>query len=405
MTARVLFVDDEPNILQGLRRMLRGMRNDWDMAFANGGAEALDMLAAERCDAIVTDMRMPGMDGAELLNQAAERYPATIRFILSGEADREMTCRTIGVSHRFLPKPCDADVLVEALRQSLALKAGIAAPEFQDTVTALKSLPTPGDVATQFAAMFTNGGASLERVTDLIGADVAMSSRVLQLANSAYFGIGGAVSAPSKAVQLMGIETLGTLVKDHDLLAALADDGLAETYRRTLRESLCVAQGAQAIAIQQGLDETEVECAYTAGLLHLAGRLILCAQMPERYLEVIEAASRENISLGEAETQVLGISQAAMGAYFACLWGLPRPIVSAIAHQAMPQQANGEDSPVLLPVHVAAGVSHGLGRGEAVAGLSGHLDTAYLTGAGVQNELREWVEQCADVWSKTEAGP
>jgi CheY-like chemotaxis protein len=60
---RILFVDDEPNILQGLQRMLRGMRQEWDMAFASGGEEALDVMSKSGFDVVVTDMRMPGMNG------------------------------------------------------------------------------------------------------------------------------------------------------------------------------------------------------------------------------------------------------------------------------------------------------------------------------------------------------
>ena len=82
---RVMFIDDEPNILSGLRRILRPLRDQWQMQFADGGQAALDSLADAPCDVIVSDMKMPGMDGAELLSAVKKKYPTSIRIALSGE--------------------------------------------------------------------------------------------------------------------------------------------------------------------------------------------------------------------------------------------------------------------------------------------------------------------------------
>ena len=111
MTATILFVDDEKNVLQGLRRSLRSMRHDWQMHFAEGGAAGLEVLANHSVDVVVSDMRMPGMDGAQFLEKVSQDYPSTARFVLSGQADRETTYRAIGPSHQFFSKPFDADTL------------------------------------------------------------------------------------------------------------------------------------------------------------------------------------------------------------------------------------------------------------------------------------------------------
>jgi DNA-binding NtrC family response regulator len=101
----ILFVDDEPNVLQGLQRMLRHMRADWDMRFVDSGHAALDAMENERFDAVVTDMRMPGMDGAELLAEVRRRDSGVVRVILSGYSDAESVMRTVGPAHQFLAKP------------------------------------------------------------------------------------------------------------------------------------------------------------------------------------------------------------------------------------------------------------------------------------------------------------
>ena len=119
MSARILFVDDEPKILQGLGRMLRGMRHEWDLLFANGGPEAFELMGRSRVDVVVSDMRMPGMDGAELLAEVEKRHPHTVQFVLSGQTDKETAFRAVGPSHHFLSKPCEADILVNSVRRAL----------------------------------------------------------------------------------------------------------------------------------------------------------------------------------------------------------------------------------------------------------------------------------------------
>lgn len=117
---RVLFVDDEPNVLQGLQRMLRPQRRRWDMTFCDSGEEALRRLAEAPFDVLVSDMRMPGMSGAPLLAEAQARFPRVVRLILSGQADRESLDALAGVTHRFLSKPCDAALLQAAIEESPA---------------------------------------------------------------------------------------------------------------------------------------------------------------------------------------------------------------------------------------------------------------------------------------------
>src|ERR1700722_16735111 len=118
---RLLFVDDEPRVLQGLKQSRRGKRKIWDMVFAEGGAGALAELERGRFDAIVTDMRMPGMDGAELLNRVKCAQPEALRIILSGQMDPGAAVRAASSAHRFLAKPCDSDTLIEILSESLDL--------------------------------------------------------------------------------------------------------------------------------------------------------------------------------------------------------------------------------------------------------------------------------------------
>ncbi|HOT51753.1 MAG TPA: response regulator, partial [Candidatus Hydrogenedentes bacterium] len=118
----ILFVDDEPNVLDGLRRMLFPMQREWEMAFARSGAQALEQLEARHFDVVVTDMRMPGMDGSRLLAEVKKRHPDTLRFVLSGQSDSETLYRSVGEAHQFLSKPCKPALLKECVDRAFALR-------------------------------------------------------------------------------------------------------------------------------------------------------------------------------------------------------------------------------------------------------------------------------------------
>ena len=108
---RILFVDDDPRILEELRDMLRPQRHDWEMAFAPSGDAALALMQASPFDVIVSDMRMPGMDGAALLARVRQEYPQVVRIVLSSHTELSTALRVVPVAHQFLAKPCDAEML------------------------------------------------------------------------------------------------------------------------------------------------------------------------------------------------------------------------------------------------------------------------------------------------------
>ncbi len=118
----ILFVDDEPNVLNGLQRMLRPMRREWELCFAHSGAEALAILAEKKVDVIVSDMKMPGLDGAQLLEEVSAKYPQIGRIILSGYSEKELAVRSSDIAHEYLTKPCDTEVLKSAVSTANTLR-------------------------------------------------------------------------------------------------------------------------------------------------------------------------------------------------------------------------------------------------------------------------------------------
>ena len=121
MKRNILFVDDEQNVLDGLRRMLRPLRSEIELTFANGGSNALELMVEHPFDVIVTDMRMPGMSGGELLDEVAKLHPQTVRIVLSGQSSAEKILQSLGPTHQYLSKPCRADKLLGTMKRALRL--------------------------------------------------------------------------------------------------------------------------------------------------------------------------------------------------------------------------------------------------------------------------------------------
>lgn len=254
----VLFVDDEPNILSGLKRLTRAKREDWDMRFVEGGPAGVAALAAEPIDALISDMRMPGLDGPSLLREAARRRPAMLRVVLSGEADQEMTLRTVDVSHRFLSKPCDADTLIAAIDEPLRLKNAEA--------QAGGRYYSEAGLTADIERRFLQGAPDASNLIALADQDPALLARLLQLANSAYFGRpSGAASAPM-AVNALSLGILRTLAA-RDLLASEPPAARAADVGKAIASARALAAAAAGAAARDGRGPDEQAKARALGLL------------------------------------------------------------------------------------------------------------------------------------------
>ena len=148
---RILFVDDEARILDGLRRSLRGVRGEWEMVFAEGGVAALRECAAQSFDVVVSDARMPGMEGAELLGDVRELYPDAARIILSGQCSRNSVLRCVGVAHQFLSKPCEPATLRSAVQKVCAIRDVFPPGPKREAISCAQWLPSQPAIRRELA--------------------------------------------------------------------------------------------------------------------------------------------------------------------------------------------------------------------------------------------------------------
>ena len=188
MKRRILFVDDEPVLLDGLKRMLRGMRDQWEMTFAVSAEAALEIIKCKPVDVVVTDVRMPGMDGVQLLSQVRDLYPQIVRIILSGTNDKDLIFKSIGSAHQYLSKPCEGETLRATISRACTLRGLLDDKSLVSVVSGIESLPSLPALYEEVVEEANSPNGSLNRVGEIISRDVGMSAKILKIVNSSFLG-------------------------------------------------------------------------------------------------------------------------------------------------------------------------------------------------------------------------
>ena len=318
---RVLFVDDEPRVLEALERSLFQLEVDWETSFASGGNEALDLLGQQPFDVIVSDMRMPGMDGAALLTQVCDKYPQVVRIVLSGQTDEAAAIRVVRVAHQFLTKPCSADVLKQVIERTQALKGWLSDGPLQAVIGQIDHLPSAPRLFEELSRALDSDNTSADSVAEIVRQDPAMSSKILQVVNSSFFSSSSSISDVRTAVVRLGLKTIRNLALGIGAFEAVGKLGSpsAREIDAIQTRSLAIAKLASRIA--QGTEDADA--AFMAGLVCDIGELVLVASVPLPPHSIRDAAFHE-------------VTHAEVGAFLLGLWGLPFRIVEAAANHHSP---------------------------------------------------------------------
>ncbi len=397
MRRRILFVDDEPQLLAGLRRMLWDKREVWDMRFAEATATALAMLEAEPADVVVADARMPGLDGPQFLETVRRRWPGAARIILSGHSDRDFVFRSVRPCHQFLAKPLAPGELVAAIERVLRLSALFTDESLRETIASIDALPALPAVLAELTEELRSQNASVKAIAAILSRDVGLSAGLLKLVNSAFFGLPRRVSGLEQAVTLLGLETLRALVLAHGIYSRFDAGrypgfGLAGLFEHSLR----TARFARLLAGLEGLDRDGKDACFMAGLLHDLGKLILAKGLEATYNRILGLTRKRNETIYEVEREVLGASHAGVGAYLLGLWGFEETVVAGVAGHHAPAAGLGPSTPVAALTHAANALDHTLV--VVHPGYAPHApDTQALAALGLAGRLEAWREACRNL--------
>ena len=400
----ILFVDDEKRVLDGLRRMLRSMHTKWNMSFALGGEEALQLMAQQQYHVVVSDMRMPGMSGEQLLTRIKDEYPSTVRLVLSGQADKEEVLKSTGPIHQFIQKPCDADVLKSAISRTVELGNLFTNNRLKSIISGLETLPSLPSHHQDLVSRLEMDDPSPKIVGEAISKDLGMSAKILQLVNSAFFGLRRRVTTPAEAVVLLGIDTVRSLVLTMQVFSQVAknkESGFSQDA--LLNHSATVAVNAKKICEIEGMSQSDTETAYLAGLLHDVGKLVIATEMKFEHSEIQKLVKQSGISYYEAELQVLKVSHCEIGGYLLGLWAFEPSIVDAAVYHHNPNHCCADHFSIMTAVHVANALSY-MGNEIVEAPDDPEQASDELTLPGISNDylkrincyerLHDWVTDC-----------
>jgi HD-like signal output (HDOD) protein/CheY-like chemotaxis protein len=392
MKKRILFVDDEPRVLDGLRRTLHCMALEWEMVFVGGGEQALEALSAQPFDVVVSDMRMPRMSGNQLLHEVMTRWPRVVRLVLSGHSDEQMILQSVATAHQYLSKPCDPEKLKTAIGRATRLRDVLSEGPVGDLVGRLSCLPSLPQVYLELAKELRLPDSSLRRIGGIISKDIGMTAKVLQLVNSAFFGLPQRITDPAQAINLLGLETVRSLMLTVHVFSEFKYEKISGLSSSALwNHSVAVGAYARGIAEIEKADKKTASDCFAAGILHDAGKIVLAANLPRKYADALALARKEDKPLSEAEAQVFGTSHAEVGAYLLALWAFPDPVVEALAFHHQPGGVPPQGFSPLVAVHVADCLEHRL-RPGACAAHEPQIDLDYLGAVGLAEHIALWTE-------------
>ena len=375
-------------ILKGFQRSTMEYSDRWEVEFASSGREALIRLKDRSFDAVVSDMYMPGMDGIQFLEEASQLAPGVIRFILSGNINETQILKSTHLVHQALTKPCDMEKVYDIVERACSLRGMLSNPNLLQLITGIKNLPSVPKIYQQLLDHIESDTISTMTLGNIIAQDAAMTAKILQIVNSAFFGVSDKICSPQKAVTFLGIRTVKSLV-----LGIQVFSGHKNPEKSTIsvdavwEHSLKVSNLAYTIAQQLNLNQWELEDTRVSGILHDIG-LLLSFQIPD--YEKKMSFNKNGQPLIESEYQFLGTSHAEMGGYLLGIWGIPNPIVEAVTFHHFPGGLSTAQPGIVTALHVANGLLN-MCQDQMEESPSAYLDLAYLQKMGLVHHLDDWI--------------
>jgi len=351
---RVMLVDDDPFVTRGLARNLEAIDETMDVILMPGVSEALAAMEKGSVDVLVTDLCMPGQDGTALLREARERYPCMLRFVLSGEAKQEQVLNASLLAHRYLSKPCDAEMLRQVIMESIQSFRRIQNPAVAAVVSRLVELPARKHTLVELMRLLGDEHAETSSIIGELQNDPAMVARLLKIANSPYFGHSGQIYTLDDAINIMGIELLASIAGSRSLLLMNPPRpesmlSVEELWQHCIEVMAMVKQVGRHLKLPKNI----IREATTAAILHDIGKLILAYANPYGFAAALAKSQSDKIPAWQAEHAIFGNHHAEVGAYLLKLWGLPEPSMRAVAFQHAPHLSNDSEPGASVLLHIA----------------------------------------------------
>lgn len=350
MGNRILFVDDEKPILRAIERLF--FDSGYEVLTVENSDAALSALASAPVDVVVSDIRMPGMDGHQFLRKVKVLHPETTRLILSGYADESAILSSImdGSSNLYLLKPWDGQDIRERITRIFAAREMFANKKLLDFANRLDNLSTVPGIYNVVDGL-TEQGADVSRIAAAIEADPTVAAAVLRVANNAFIGV--KTGSIAKAITFLGLKTVKTLVLSCDLHELAVIKVPPFSVEKFVRKA-STAHRMMTQIYEKLLGKQVPETHQSAALFDDIGMLMGLHYCPERYVRLIaEYVPGRDREFVEKERDILGMSHQEFGGYLLNLWGLPYPLVETALYYHEPLRDEITNKELVAAAHIA----------------------------------------------------
>lgn len=387
---RIIFVDDDEEVLDGLRRLLHKMNGEWEMDFHQNGSSALSAMDKKTFDIIVSDLRMADMGGVELLEIVRTRHPDATRLMLSGCSEQPMYGKAVSCAHQFIAKPCDSEQLMTQLSRSFAIRDRIRSQKVAKVLPSLRSLPAMPAAYKKVLDMIEDPRCTSRDVGQVISRDIGMSAKILQIVNSAFYGPSTKISDPVRASVYLGIKAIKALALTDGVFSTLPEEKVEEFCVSGLQEH-CVRVGALARSIckTQKMTDQQQETAMMAGILHDTGKMILISEFDYELAEIIRLSRVEKRPCHEIERETIDLTHAELGGCLLNLWGLGNDIIEAATFHHEPAECIKDGFSIATAVYLANAIDHQF-CSYLSTGWSEEIDMSILETLELTEQLPEW---------------
>lgn len=372
----IAFVDDEKNVLDGLRRMLHSYRNKWKMHFFTSGEEALKAIDNGSFDVIISDMHMPKMNGAQVLTNVKTNHPNISRLALSGYAKEEIVLESLQVTQRFIAKPASKEEIIQSIERALSLQELLQNEGMKNLLGGINSLPVIPEIYNKLMAEVASEDASIARIAEIVETDVALTASILKIVNSAFFGLVTHVASPTQAATILGMDTIKNIALSTKVFMAISDGNknIAELSKLN-NFAQKVGLLASKLVKKSKLQNRARDHAHIAAMMINVGEIILLAHT--------KAFEKNNIEK---------LAPSLLAGYLLGLWSMPFPLIEAVRWHRNPKDSGIEELSPLTVAHAAWAMVKMQEQDGEINFDSDLIDREYLYSAIGEKNTEEWLE-------------
>lgn len=347
MANTIMFVDDEKQILRALNRLF--MDSPYESVFMDSGEDGLAYMQHTPVNLVVSDIRMPGMNGFDFLRHVKEKHPTTMRVALSGYTDSRVIYKALeeNVAKMYMFKPWDNRELLSTIDKMFQLEEVLKDKKIMDLINNLDDLPTIPDLYTRIKAMIQDD-EDVDKIAKLIEADQASTAKILRIANSAFYG--AKTGSITQAIMYIGLANVKTIVLSN---VVFKTTGALGANVKSLWRNATLTNRITNHLFHRITGKKIPNVFASAGLLHNIGMVVLISHFEKVYSEILKQGLVSDEDYITLERQMMGVTHQELGGYLLNWWELPLPIVEAALYHHTPLDEKVINQELLCVIHLA----------------------------------------------------